>query len=109
MTIPIPKSKPDGIAPEDLELARKAAEESFVLLKNEGGMLPLKANGKTIALIGPLADDAGQMLGSWSAKGKAKDVVTLRSALTKQVEAAQGHVLYAKGTDILGDVRRGIL
>ena len=32
----------DGIAPEDAELARKAAEESFVLLKNEGGLLPLK-------------------------------------------------------------------
>lgn len=92
---------PDGIAPEDAELARKAAEESFVLLKNEGGVLPLKANGKTVALIGPLADDAQQMLGAWSAKGDAKDVVTLRSALTRQVEASQGHVLYAKGTDIL--------
>ena len=67
----------DAIAPEDAELARKAAEESFVLLKNDGGVLPLKANGKTIALIGPLADDAGQMLGSWAAKGDAKDVVTL--------------------------------
>jgi len=90
-----------AIAPEDAELARKAAEESFVLLKNDGGLLPLKANGKTVALIGPLADDAGQMLGSWGAKGDAKDVVTLRTALTRQVEAAQGHVIYAKGTDIL--------
>ena len=99
---PYTEVKPDGIAPEDLETARKAAEESFVLLKNDGGVLPLKANGKTIALIGPLADDAGQMLGSWAAKGSPKDVVTLRSALTKQVEAAQGHVLYAKGTDIMG-------
>ncbi len=91
----------DAIAPEDAELARKAAEESFVLLKNDGGLLPLKVSGKTIALIGPLADDAQQMLGSWSAKGEAKDVVTLRSALTKQVEAVQGHVIYAKGTEIL--------
>ena len=64
--------------------------------------MPLKAEGKTIALIGPLADDAGQMLGSWGAKGDPKDVVTLRSALTKQVEAAQGHVIYAKGTEIMG-------
>ena len=91
----------DGIAPEDTELARKVAEESFVLLKNEGGVLPLKPGGKTVALIGPLADDAGQMLGSWAAKGDSKDVVTLRAALTKQVEAAQGHLIYAKGTDLL--------
>src|SRR5271165_4120076 len=91
----------DGIAAADAELARKVAEESFVLLKNDGGLLPLKASGKTVALIGPLADDAGQMLGSWGAKGDAKDVVTLRTALTRQVEAAQGHVIYAKGTDIL--------
>jgi beta-glucosidase len=93
---------PNGIAPEDLELARKMAEESFVLLKNEGATLPLKAAGKTIALIGPLADDAGQMLGSWGAKGEAKDAIALRKALTQQVEAAQGHVVYAKGTEIMG-------
>ena len=104
---PYTEVKPDGIAPEDLELARKAAEESFVLLKNEGETLPLKANGKTIALIGPLADDAGQMLGSWAAKGNPKDVVTLRSALTKRVEAEQGHVLYAKGTEIMGASEAG--
>lgn len=97
----------DAIAPDDLELARKAAEESFVLLKNDGGTLPLNAQGKTVALIGPLADDAGQMLGSWGAKGDAKNVVTLRSALTKQVEAAQGHVVYAKGTDLLTTSDKG--
>ncbi len=93
---------PDTIASQDLELARKAAEESFVLLKNDGGILPFKASGKTIALIGPLADDAGQMLGAWSAKGQAGDAVTLRTALTKQVEVSQGQVIYAKGTDFLG-------
>lgn len=97
----------DAIAPEDAEVARKAAEESFVLLRNEGGLLPLKANGKTIALVGPLADNAQQMLGSWGGKSQAKDVVTLRTALTKQVEAAQGHVIYAKGTDILTTSDKG--
>ncbi len=98
---PYAESQGDGIAPEDAALARKAAEESFVLLKNDGGVLPFKANGKTVALIGPLADDAGQMLGSWGAKSDAKDVITLRKALTQQLETAQGHVIYARGTDIL--------
>ncbi len=97
----------NAIAPEDLDLARKAAEESLVLLKNDSGLLPLKANGKTIALIGPMADNAGQMLGSWSAKGQASDVVTFRAALTRQVEAAQGHVIYAKGTDLLTTSDKG--
>ena len=97
-----------GIAAEDAELARKAAEESFVLLKNEGGLLPLKANGKTIALIGPLADDAQQMLGSWSAKGEAKDVVTLRSALD---EAGGSHArprTLRQRDGYSDDVRRGL-
>jgi len=97
----------NGMAPQDAVLARKAAEESFVLLKNDGGLLPLKATGKTIALIGPLADDAYQMLGAWAAKSDAKDVITLRSALTKQVEATQGHVIYVKGADILTTSDKG--
>jgi beta-glucosidase len=96
-----------SIAPEDAELARKAAEESFVLLKNDGGLLPLNPKGKTVALIGPLADDAQQMLGAWTAKGDPKDAVTLRAALTRQVQAAQGQVIYAKGTDILNTSDKG--
>ena len=99
---PYTESKtPVGIAPEDVDFARKVAEESFVLLKNDGGLLPMKANGKTIALIGPMADDAGQMLGSWGAKSQAGDVITLRTGLTKRLKAAQGHVIYAKGTEFL--------
>ncbi len=97
----------DRIAPEDADLARKVAEDSFVLLKNDGGLLPLKANGKTLALIGPLADDAQQMLGSWGGKSESKDVVTLRSALTRQAEATQGRLIYAKGTDILTTSDKG--
>jgi beta-glucosidase len=97
----------NAIAPDDAELARKAAEESFVLLKNGGNTLPLSASGKTIALVGPLADDAQQMLGSWPAISKASDGVTLRAALTKQVEASQGHVIYRKGTEILATSDEG--
>jgi beta-glucosidase len=63
------------------ELARKAAEEAFVLLKNEHAVLPLTGIHK-IAVVGPMADNADNMLGSWDAQGKANDVVTLRNALT---------------------------
>ena len=93
------------LRPESLEVARKAAEESLVLLKNEavagrGPLLPIAAGDKKIALIGPLADDATNMLGSWSAQGRPQDVVTLRAALEEKVGGSR--VVYAKGTEIVG-------
>jgi beta-glucosidase len=56
---------------------------------------------RTIALIGPLADSAADMLGSWRARGDAADVVTLREALTSRMRQAGGQLLYAAGTKIV--------
>jgi beta-glucosidase len=91
------------LQPESVDLARTAAERSFVLLKNSplaGGslLLPLPSDAKNVALIGPLADDAAVMLGSWSAQGRPEDVVTLRASLMQKLGA--DHVHYAKGSDI---------
>jgi len=91
------------LQPESVSLARTAAERSFVLLKNSslaGGspLLPLSGDSRNVALIGPLADDATVMLGSWSAQGRPEDVVTLRAALVEKLGA--DHVRYAKGGDI---------
>lgn len=91
------------LQPESVALAREAAERSFVLLNNSPAangspLFPLSGNWKHIALIGPLADDARNMLGSWSAKGRVEDVVTLRSALVEKLGADE--VQYAKGSDI---------
>src|SRR5437867_5628943 len=74
------------LQPESLSLARTAAERSLVLLKNasfSGGapVLPLSNEARTIALIGPLADDPYNMPGSSSAQGRSEDVITLRMAL----------------------------
>ena len=97
-------SKPQ-LDPADVEFARTVAERSFVLLKNgnAGGKapLPLGPDVHTIALIGPLADNASDMLGPWRARGSAADVVTLRTALTSRVKQSSGRVLYAKGTEVL--------
>lgn len=93
------------LQPESVALAREAAERSFVLLKNspvngESPVLPLSPSLQHIALIGPLADDAANMLGSWTAKGRPEDVVTLRTALTEKLGG--DHVRYAKGSEITG-------
>ncbi len=100
--------KPYAATDEKRALARKAAEESLVLLKNEalqgsGPLLPLQVNKNKaikVALIGPLADSHHDMLGSWAASGNAKDAVTLREALAKRLPSDR--VLYAKGTDATG-------
>jgi len=97
--------------PADVEFARTVAERSFVLLKNDEfagkATLPVSPDIRTIALIGPLADSASDMLGPWRARGNAADVVTLRAALTSRMKNAAGHVLYAPGTEILTDADSG--
>jgi len=89
--------------PDSVMLARTAAEQSFVLLKNAnvGGspLLPLSGNAKTVALIGPLASDKGNMLGSWGGLGRPQDVVNLRAALNERIGAQNVH--YAKGSEIV--------
>lgn len=86
-----------------LEIARRAAERSFVLLKNEAvasrPLLPLHGNmARTVALIGPLADDQREMIGSWECRGRATDAVTLRAALVQRL--GEPHVKYVRGGEI---------
>lgn len=86
------------LRPESLALARKAAEESFVLLKNDapaGGkpVLPLN-DSQTVALIGSLADSQPDMFGAWVLNGKAEDVVTLRQSMAERLREK---LIYAPG------------
>jgi beta-glucosidase len=90
------------LTPTSRELSRTIAEKSFVLLRNEN-VLPLKA-GVKVALIGPLADSAVDMIGAWNGKGDAKDVITLKAALQQRLGTS---VTYAKGTEILTDSTSG--
>ncbi len=90
---------------DSVVLARNAAERSFVLLKNASfsgvaPVLPLSAQTKSVALIGPLADDQQNMLGSWGGLGRPEDVITLRTALTQRLGADRVH--FAKGAEIVG-------
>jgi beta-glucosidase len=86
---------------ENLAVARSTAARSMVLLRNERETLPLSKTLRTIAVIGPLADDPKAMLGSWAGDGRAEDTVTLLSGIKAKV-SPQTRVLHAKGVAIEG-------
>ena len=90
---------------ENLKVARRAAQESVILLKNQKGLLPLSKSVKTIAVIGPLADDPADQLGSWAGNGRAEDVVTPLAGIKAKLPKAQ--VIYAKGVDVPSFEREG--
>lgn len=78
-----------------LELAR----ESIVLLKNENKVLPLKQDVRSIALIGPLADDKENLLGPWNTKPILENVISVRQGLQNALPQ-QTKLHYTKGCDI---------
>jgi len=96
--------------PEHRPLARRSAQESFVLLKNadvgQAPLLPLSGK-ENIALLGPLADDSADMVGAWSGANNFGDVVTLRAALEQHARQNGARLVYAKGTDISGSSDTG--
>jgi beta-glucosidase len=93
--------------PRDRALARRAAQQSIVLLKNEGGLLPLAADTKTVAVIGPLAADTVAPLGPWAGRGQPGEVVSVLSAIRERARAGTT-VRYAPGTRIAGTDTSGI-
>ena len=81
--------------------AREFAEHSFVLLKNNNQTLPLKKSG-TIALIGPLANNKNNMLGTWAVSGDAQLSITVLDGI-KNIIGSGVNILYAKGANISDD------
>ena len=69
-----------GLPAEHIALCKKAAGESMVLLKNEGGVLPLSRKQK-ISLVGTLADNAEEVCGAWAMAWKKEDCVSIRAGL----------------------------
>lgn len=68
---------------EKLELAKEAALKSAVLLQNRNRVLPLSTSLRSIAVIGPLADDPYEVLGTWNRDGRIEDTVTPLAALRR--------------------------
>jgi beta-glucosidase len=97
---------------EHRPLVRQAAEESVVLLQNKAignapAILPLSKQTKTIALIGPLANDSDEMEGAWGGGAHLSDVITLKKAFEERAQQIGGTLLYAKGTQIEGQSEDG--
>lgn len=86
------------LSQEHRQLAREAARESVVLLKNDGQLLPLAKRG-TIAVIGPLADNRRDMLGCWAAAG---DEALAASPLDgiREVAGEDATVIFCDGSNI---------
>jgi beta-glucosidase len=97
----INRSKTEIFTSAHRKAARDIAAQSFVLLKNQQNILPLKKAG-TIAVIGPLADNKENMPGTWSV---AADFTKATSVLTglKEVVGSQVKFLYAKGSNLDAD------
>uniref|UniRef100_UPI0002C86589 JMB19063 n=1 Tax=compost metagenome TaxID=702656 RepID=UPI0002C86589 len=84
--------------PEHRKIAREIAAQSFVLLKNDNNVLPLKKSG-TIALVGPLADNRVNMPGTWSVAAKHAESVSLLEGL-KKAAGNDARILYAHGSNL---------
>src|SRR6476659_3890341 len=94
------------LRPESIRLAREIAGRSMVLLKNERETLPLNKNIRSVAVIGPLADERRAPLGWWAGDGKEENTVTPLAGIKAKV-SPQTMVLYAKGCEVKDDSTAG--
>jgi len=88
------------LRPDALALAREAAAKSCVLLKYENGVLPISKQAKKVVLIGPLAEDAAELVGCWSSRAHAGDIGSFAVGLREKL-AADAQMIVARGCSII--------
>lgn len=89
------------LSAEKMQAAREFGVRSTVLLKNNNQTLPLKKSG-TIALIGPLANNTSNMLGTWAVSGDSKLAISVLDGI-KNAGGSGMNILYSKGANITDD------
>jgi beta-glucosidase len=89
------------LTPEHRAQARDLARRTLVLLENDDGVLPLRKDVGTVAVIGPLADDSTSVLGGWAAAGRPADAISVLAGIRRAVGAGT-RVLHARGSSIDG-------
>lgn len=87
---------------ENQMLAYEAAKEGIVLLKNENNLLPLSKEIKSIAVIGPNADDEKNQLGDYTAKVVIQDIITVLDGVKNKI-SGKVQVNYVKGCNVTGN------
>lgn len=92
------RAQKEVFSPKHLEAAKTIASNSMVLMKNDKQVLPLKKSG-TVAVIGPLADNAMNMTGTWSVAAKHANSISLLRGL-KETVGKDVNFVYAKGSNI---------
>ncbi|MBC7407450.1 MAG: beta-glucosidase BglX [Arcicella sp.] len=97
------KAKTEIFSANNRNEARKIATKSFVLLKNSNQTLPLSKKG-TIALIGPLADNKENMVGTWSVSGDFPKSISVLQGI-KNVAGNQVNIVSARGANITSDAK----
>ncbi len=92
------RAQKEVFSPKHLEAAKTIASNSMVLMKNDKQILPLKKSG-TVAVIGPLADNAMNMTGTWSVAAKHANSISLLRGL-KETVGKDVNFIYAKGSNV---------
>jgi beta-glucosidase len=95
----------EAYKPESMDLARRIARESMVLLKNDGAALPLKEGAK-VAMIGPFLSDARAMNGTWDGFSEAARTVTIEKGL--KARFPEGSMSFTRGCDPYNHISGGV-
>lgn len=95
------RAKTEIMKPEHTQAARTTAAESFVLLKNQNQVLPLKQSG-TIALVGPLANTGANMPGTWSVSTDLANTISLLEGMQKNA-GPNVKIVHSFGANLMSD------